>query len=54
MITPNPHSSYAFGLAAARHAPDGEIPQWYAVHLQDHAPVYPLHETADPFLNAPQ
>ena len=26
MITPNPHSFYAFDLAAARCVPDGEIP----------------------------
>lgn len=51
-ITPNPHSFYAFGLAAAHCVPDGEIPQWYAVHRQDHVPAYPLHETANHSLNA--
>ena len=27
-------------------------PLWYAVHRQGHAPAYPLHETADPSMNA--
>ena len=31
---------------------DGETPQWYAVRRQGHAPACPLHETADPSMNA--
>ena len=52
VITPNPHSFYACGFAAVRCVPDGETPQWYAVHRQVHAPACPLHETADPSINA--
>ena len=51
-ITPNPHSFYACDLAAARCVPDGEIPQWYAVRRQGHAPVYLPHETAYLSVNA--
>ena len=54
VITPNPHSFYACGLAAVRCVPDGETPWWYAVCRQGHAPAYPLHETADLSMNAPQ
>ena len=51
---PNPHSFYACGLAAVHCVPDEEIPQWYAVRRQDHEPFYPIHETADLSMNAPQ